>query len=160
MKQATWILLLLTLVFACGGGAWLNRQGIGPLNQDDLFDSRVYAYRDWQSAGIQLDPGDIIHIRARGEWLYTPDEYHGPEGHKTYPAPNTYPIPGSHVPGGVLIARIAEDGSPFQVGRGRTVVADREGLLYFRINDDILSDNEGYVAVEVTVEHPQPVKDK
>jgi hypothetical protein len=34
------------------------------------------------------------------------------------------------------------------------LVADRSGLLYFRINDDILSDNEGSVTVEVSVEKP------
>lgn len=93
-------------------------------------------------------------MRARGRWLYTPGQYHGPEGHATYPAPNTYPVPGGNIPGGVLLARIGEDGPPLLVGRGRTIVADRAGLLYFRINDDILSDNEGYVTIELTVGSP------
>ncbi|MGC9468093.1 MAG: hypothetical protein ACP5HS_05850 [Anaerolineae bacterium] len=152
MKQATLILLLLALTVACGGGAWLARSGVGPLTQDDLAVPRIYAYRDWQSVGAQLDPGDVVNIRARGRWLYTPGEYHGPEGHATYPAPDTYPISGGNVPGGVLLGRIGEEGDPFMVGRGRTVVAGRGGLLYFRINDDILTDNEGFVTVEYTVE--------
>jgi hypothetical protein len=156
MKQLTWILLLFTLVFACGGSVWLSQQGIGPLRQEDLDESRIYAYRDWQSTGIRVDAGAVLHIKARGQWLYTPDEYHGPEGHRSYPAPDTYPVPGGHVPGGVLLARIGEEGPPLIVGRGRTLVADREGLVFFRINDDLLSDNRGYVAVEIVVE-PAPV---
>jgi hypothetical protein len=117
---------------------------------------RIYAYRSWQSVGRQVDQGDVIHVRARGRWLYTPGEYHGPEGHAKYPAPDIYPIPGANVAGGVLLARIGEDGPPLLVGRGRRLFADRSGMLMFRINDDILSDNEGYVTVEVTVEKPQP----
>jgi hypothetical protein len=154
MKLVTWILLLLALAFLCGGGIWLSRNGIGPVRQDDLSESRIYAYRDWQSVGIQVVSGDIIHIRARGQWLYTPQEYHGPEGHRTYPAPDTYPISGSHVPGGILLARIGDAGDPFIIGRGRAWVAEREGMLSFRINDDILSDNEGYIAIEIKVEKP------
>ena len=147
MKQMTWILLLLALVLACAGAPWLIQRGTGPVRQNDLLESRIYAYRDWQSVGIHVVSGDIIHVRARGQWLYTPEEYHGPEGHRTYPAPDTYPIGGSNVPGGILLARIGEDGDPLIGGRGRAVVANRGGILSFRINDEILSDNEGYVAV-------------
>jgi hypothetical protein len=156
MKRATLILLLLALTVACGASVWISRRGVGPLSQDALATPRIYAYRDWQSVGQQVDTGDVIHVRAKGRWLYTPGEYHGPEGHATYPAPNTYPIYGGGVPGGVLLARISEEGPPLLVGRGRAIVADRAGLLYFRINDDILSDNEGSVTVEVTVGSPTP----
>ncbi len=95
-------------------------------------------------------------IRARGEWLYTPGEYHGPEGHARFPAPSLYPLsnPGGYerthaVPGGVLIGRIGEDGPPFLVGRGTTVRAEKQGALYLRVNDDELTDNEGWVEVQV-----------
>lgn len=156
MKRATLILLLLALMVACGASIWIARAGIGPLFQEALATPHIYAYRDWQSVGRQVDVGDVINVRATGQWLYTPGEYHGPEGHATYPAPDSYPIPGAHVPGGVLLARIGEDGPPLLVGRGRMLVADRSGLLYFRINDDILSDNEGSVKVEVTIEKLTP----
>jgi hypothetical protein len=52
------------------------------------------------------------------------------------------------------LARIGENGHPMIVGRGRTIYAEQAGTLYFRINDDILSDNEGYVTVEISVEQP------
>lgn len=156
MKRLGWVipLILLALMVACGAIVWLARTGIGPLSQDSLSSPRVYAYRDWQSVGVQVDPGDRVHIRAQGSWLYTPGEYHGPEGHASYPAPDTYPISGHGVAGGVLLARIGEVGQPMLVGRGRTIVAERGGTLYCRINDDILSDNKGHVAVEITVESP------
>lgn len=122
---------------------------LAPFSQEELSHPRIYAYRDWQSVGVQVDPGDRIYVRARGTWLYTPEEYHGPEGHHEYRAPNTYPMPS--IPGGVLLGRIDEAGRIFPVGRGGTFTADEFGQLYFRINDDILSDNEGYVTVEVEV---------
>jgi hypothetical protein len=130
-----------------------------PVAQETLHKQKIYAYRDWQSVGIQVHVGDQIHIQADGEWLYTPGEYHGPEGHPRYPAPSFYPVTG--VPGGVLIGKIGMGGAPFVVGRnnwGTTAASwssssrgPEEGPLYLRINDDILSDNRGSVVVKVTV---------
>jgi hypothetical protein len=144
-----WILMPLALVALIAMAVLAFRDGLGPFQHTALSQPRIYAYRDWQSVGVQLVPGDVVHIRARGTWLYTPEEYHGPGGHDRYPAPTFYPIP--HVPGGILIGRIGEDGEPFVVGRGQTRSVGQYGLLYLRINDDILSDNEGYVTVEVAV---------
>lgn len=149
MKRTSLIIMLLSVVGACALMIWLLSGAFGPLKQSDLAQSRIYAYRDWQSMGIQVHPWDTLYMRAEGQWLYTPGEYHGPEGHKKYRSPDTYPING--VPGGVLIGRFGEDGEPFYVGSGGTFMADREGYLYLRINDDILSDNEGFVTVEIEV---------
>jgi hypothetical protein len=159
MKRAWGIFVLIILAVIVLGvtGLWLIRLGLGPLRQSDLSQPHIYAYRDWQSVGVQLSPGDIVRLRAGGTWLYTPGEYHGPEGHHKYRAPNTYPING--MAGGVLLGRFGEEGYPFIVGRGGTFVTDREGLLYLRINDDILSDNEGYVTVEVAVTSPEAAND-
>ncbi len=149
MKRFLYLVLLVA-----GGwiavGYLISQMSLGLLSQEELSGLRVYAYRDWQSAGIQLDPGDRVHIRAGGTWLYTPAEYHGPEGHPRYPSPDTYPI--NHVPGGILLGRVGEKGEPFLVGKSVTFEAQQAGFLYLRINDDILSDNEGYVTVEIYVE--------
>jgi hypothetical protein len=153
MKRLFWMIGLLVGVILCLVGLWLALRELAPKMQGDLSQPRIYAYRDWQSLGMQVNPGDLINIRAQGEWLYTPGEYHGPEGHRSYYAPDTYPI--NSVSGGVLLGRIGEDGYPFVVGRGGTYFADREGFLFLRINDDILSDNEGYVTVEVIVTSPE-----
>lgn len=148
MKKSLLLLPVVLLLLIAGAGVLL-RNGLGPLRQEGLAQPRIYAYRDWQSVGVMLHSGDRVYIRARGTWLYTPGEYHGPEGHARYRAPNTYPIPA--IPGGILLGRVGEEGRPFVIGKGGVTVADREGLLYLRINDDILSDNVGYVEVELTV---------
>jgi hypothetical protein len=152
MKRAG-IIVLLTLIILSSAGVWLVRRGVGPVSQTNLSQPRIYAYRDWQSVGVQVNQGDLIRIRAQGTWLYTPGEYHGPEGHHKYRAPDTYPI--NAIAGGVLLGRIGEAGNLFIVGRGGTFYAERSGLLYLRINDDILSDNEGYVTAEISVTSPE-----
>lgn len=148
VKRALPIVVLILIGSILGLFVWA-RAPLGPLSQEEISRPRIYAYRDWQSVGVRVESGARIYLRAQGEWLYTPGEYHGPEGHREYRAPDTYPIPA--VPGGVLLGRVGESGRPFLVGRGGTFYADQSGLLYLRINDDILSDNEGYVAVELEV---------
>ncbi len=98
---------------------------------------------------MQVQEGDSLEIEAAGTWLYTPNEYHGPEGSPRYRAPSFYPLP--HVPGGALLGRIGDEGQPFYVGRGGSWRVDTAGLLYLRIDDDILSDNDGWVTVAVTL---------
>jgi hypothetical protein len=146
----------------CSGLYTVTAASLAPIRQETLAQPRVFAYRGWQNIAVPLEEGDSVTIRAHGEWLYTPGEYHGPEGHARYPAPSFYPLPnlgesyggGYVVPGGLLIGRIGENGAPFWVGQGTTTVAQARGDLYLRINDDLLSDNESWVEVEVQVEHP------
>ncbi len=136
-------------------GVVLRADG-APVQKADLVEQRVYAYRGWQSVGIALHPGDVVTIVARGRWLYSPQVgYYGPDGAppSQYPAPSYYPVPNGI--GGCLIGRIGEKGHPFYVGRRATIRSDALGLLYLRINDDIVTDNDGYVTVEITVQSPQ-----
>jgi hypothetical protein len=144
-----WVRLLLWVagLFALGSVTVLAAEGaLMPVQQREMAQYRIFAYRDWQSVGIRLQPDDSVRIRAAGEWSYTPDEFHGPEGHARYPAPDFYPVPFTR--GGVLIAKIGEDGEPFQIGaRGTAYGTTTGGMLYLRINDDILSDNQGWVNV-------------
>ncbi len=138
------------------GGVYLTAvSALSPIRQEAMAQHRVFAYRGWQSLGVRLQPEERVTIRARGEWLYTPGEYHGPEGHARYPAPAFYPLP--HVAGGALIGRIGESGEPFLVGKHTAIYAPEGGTLYLRIDDDILSDNEGWVDVQVDV---QPAVDR
>jgi hypothetical protein len=136
--------LLVAGVYLAAGAALM------PLRQENIATPRIFAYRDWQSVGMQLQAGDLVTIWAEGEWLYTPGEFHGPEGHARYPAPTFYPVP--YVAGGALIGRVGEGGEPFYVGKRATVEALQAGRLYLRIDDDILSDNEGWVEVRVQVQ--------
>ena len=62
-----------------------------PIHQGQLFTSTVYAYRQWQSTGFYLQPGDQVDIRASGSWMYSPVAgLHGAEGGE--PAPPNYPV--------------------------------------------------------------------
>jgi hypothetical protein len=139
----------ITCILIINGLVGLLVSKAAPTYHENMREINVYAYRDWQSVGIQLNQGDDLDIWAEGSWLYTPGEYHGPEGHPRYPAPSFYPIPRGT--GGTLIGRIGEEGMPFLVGRHSHMQIDRDGLLYLRINDDILSDNRGSILVEVVV---------
>ncbi len=119
------------------------------LDASDLDSLTIYAYRDWQSTGVTLTAADPLTITTRGNWLYTPGEWHGPEGHARFLSPAFYPLPG--VRGGALIGRIGETGAPFLVGARYSGRANGSGMLYLRIDDDILSDNEGQVQADVMV---------
>ncbi len=127
----------------------------GPQDQNARKVNRVYSYRGWQSTGIQLAQGDWFSIRAEGTWLYSPYAGpNGPEGHRRYQSPSFYPLPG--VGGGALIGRVGEEGGAFYVGRSYASLADHNGLLYLRIDDDLLGDNKGDLTFDVTVVKPTP----
>ena len=126
MKRSLgWVLLaLIALAGWCSVPQEAKR---GQVAHEALDDVRIYAYRDWQSTGLRVHQGDTVFIEAQGSWLYTPDEYHGPEGHRRYRSPDFYPLPG--VPGGALIGRIGEDAAPTYVGKRARWRAQRDGLL-------------------------------
>lgn len=152
------ILLLISMITTLFGSIGLaSNSNFLPVSQTALHQPSIYAYKDWQSLGIMVNPGDEVEIDAQGSWFYTPREYHGPQGHPVYLAPDFYPVP--YAAGGVLIGRIGETGQPFVVGEhlilgGSEYIRDEGtegGLLYLRINDDILSDNDGAMTVKVTL---------
>jgi len=155
--RRTILLLALTCVALVAFGSLVASAAWAPQPQEALKVNRIYAYRGWQSTGVQLSTGDWYTIRAEGEWLYSPFAGpNGPEGHRRYRAPDYYPVPG--VGGGALIGRVGEDGKPFYVGKGVAGRAERQGLLYLRIDDDRLGDNVGAVTIQVTVTSPTPQK--
>ena len=143
------LLLVGALILVVMLPATLRRELTVSRSHSDLIDKRIFAYRDWQSTGVRVNQGDRVEIEAQGEWLYTPAEYHGPEGHAVFPAPSFYPIPNGA--GGALIGRIGEYGQRFPVGERATLQAREDGILYLRINDDVLSDNDGWVAARIDV---------
>jgi hypothetical protein len=158
--RRTLILIVLAFAALLAFGGIVASAKWGPLDQAALtISNHIYSYRGWQSTGIQLDQGDWFDIRAEGTWMYSPYAGpNGPEGHRRYLAPSFYPLP--NVGGGALIGRVSEGGAPFYVGRGTGRQADHNGLLYLRIDDDLLGDNEGYVSFQVTVIRPTPTPRK
>ena len=147
-----WVRLLIWVagLVALGSVTVLAAGGtLEPVQQAEMAQHRIFAYRDWQSVGVRLQPDDLVWLTASGEWSYTPGEFHGPEGHPRYPAPAFYPMP--YTRGGNLIGKIGETGDPFIVSTRTRVQAHDAGTLYLRINDDILSDNRGWVNVNFRV---------
>lgn len=144
-------LLAAALLALCVFSTLINPARGRPIDQRALSTTRVYAYRRWQSIGVKLYSDEWFEITATGEWSYTPGEYHGAEGHPRYGAPLFYPL--TYTRGGCLIGKIGEDGDPFYIGAAYRGFADRAGTLYLQINDDILSDNAGYVEVQVDAAH-------
>ena len=55
-----------------------------------------------------------------------------------------------------MIGRIGEEGKPRYVGDSARWRAESGGMLYLRIDDDVLSDNEGFVTVNVEIQPAQP----
>jgi hypothetical protein len=136
------VVVLLVVIWVAVSGLWR------PLPQGELFRTTVQSYRQWQSTGFYLTPGNQVTIRAQGQWLYSPTVgKHGPAGGE--PAPAYYPMPGER--GGALIGKIGENGSPFFVGPYMTLYVPEAGLLYLRINDDLLGDNVGELDLEIII---------
>ena len=148
MKRSI-VFALLALIALTGWCSIPQEEKRGQVEHASLDSIQIFAYRDWQSTGLRVQENDSLTIEAQGAWMYTPGELHGPQGHRRYVSPAFYPLPG--VPGGALIGRIGEGGELFYVGERLRWRAERDGLLYLRIDDDILSDNEGYVTVEVQI---------
>ncbi|MBN1262494.1 MAG: hypothetical protein JXB35_17570, partial [Anaerolineae bacterium] len=51
------VIPLLAMVILCAAGIVVLRTGLGPFQQDEITHPRIYAYRDWQSVGVQVNPG-------------------------------------------------------------------------------------------------------
>lgn len=143
-----WVVLAPAVL--CAATLVLRPQEWRPHTQDEQRTITIYAYRQWQSTGIDLEPGDQVRISASGEWQYSPYVgRHGPEGGGKPVTVATYPMQG--VDGGVLLGRIGETGQEFYVGRGTTWYVDAPGRLMLRINDDLLGDNVGQLTIQVGV---------
>ena len=140
--------LIGTAIALCGATWALNPAAWRPEPHSALLTHTVYAYRQWQSTGVELNVGDQFRLRANGKWEYSPIVgLNGPRGGR--PAVDSYPLP--QVLGGALLGRIGETGAPFYVGASTRRFADSRGTLYLRINDDLLGDNVGTLDVDIEV---------
>lgn len=146
-QRGAFVILALTPLTLCLLLAFALSADPATLNARDLNTLEIFAYRDWQRTGIQLTQDQYFTIRAQGEWVYTPGEWNGPEGHRRFRSPEFYPLP--YVPGGALIGKIGDAGQIFYVGAEFSSRASVAGPLFLRIDDDILSDNEGKLEVKI-----------
>jgi hypothetical protein len=121
-------------------------------------DVSVAPSQPWTDAGMQVAEGKSYDITADGvvqfshdlSALAAPDGrndidggacHHG-QSHAGYPAPE--------LPCLSLIGKIGRNGVPFEVGKGRTLIASTSGELYLGVNDDSLANDSGGWMVHVS----------
>lgn len=144
----------------------------------------VPSARAWTDTGIELQPGDPVHIEASGvAWAVGPrmwerlvgsrvDRGVGPRG--THVWPRTYPLRAGQPAGSFplpamgdgpfpafcLIGRIGTDGRPFYVGERYDGLSPAAGRLWLGINDDRPEDNRGDFRATVMLERRVPTPDQ
>lgn len=115
----------------------------------------VDATRGWQTTSLKVTTGQQVAFAAVGTWTVDFRSFSkvGAEGYT--PAEDSRIFQGCKLdptlPYGKLLARVGDAPSFQVIGKQGTLVADREGLVAFRIHDvdACLVDNEGKVTVTV-----------
>jgi hypothetical protein len=113
---------------------------------------QVLAAGDWRSSGVKVRKGEKYRITAKGRWQISGlCNWCGADGGGIYHA-FCWNLGGQIVPGfthGALIAKIGKEGLPFGVGDLFLLKSNIDGILHFRINDNVLGDNIGLVMISV-----------
>ena len=106
----------------------------------------------WQDSLIRVKSGQRIVVDAEETW--SPDmrdqiAWCGADGLYKFPAGQGYHMPGTNV--GALIARIG-DGEAFAVGARCDLICQREGVLFFAMNEHAERNNQaGKVVAQIIV---------
>jgi hypothetical protein len=125
--------------FSPGQPTWGNRR---------TGEVSVPSTSQWIDTGLDVMQSDRLTFQAAGQIRLSADRsaVTGPGGLAAARSQN-YPLSGA--PGGALIGRI-DDGEPFLIGAGRTVVTmPATGRLRLGINDDLFTDNSGTYRVRI-----------
>jgi uncharacterized caspase-like protein len=130
------------------------------LAQNEERHVKVLATAPWRDSGILVAKGEKYKITASGRWkTYALCNYAGPDGIGMY---NLLCVDlgfGKVIEGyshSALLAKIynqGSDGTPFGVGSYIEVEVDRDGIFYFRVNEEDVwlgDGNEGEMNVVVT----------
>ncbi len=150
--------LLLGMIFfsmtACAGVQYTDKIQAVDITQAGKKESAVQVLgnaSEWRNSGVTLRKGVEYKISATGTWSAGPIcGTTGPDGVGAASictgGAATYMGKGS---ASLLIGKIGERGSLFPVGSGMELTADRDDVLFFRINDTPMwmGDNSGYVDV-------------
>jgi hypothetical protein len=120
----------------------------------------VWADRGWQETDINISQGDRVTVEVvRGVWKSSKDNpYQQGEGNcyvcSQYNEIQTCAEPAPDFYKGALIARIGhEPDGIVAIGHHYSFTAQRDGKLFFRMNDSVsLDDNAGSVFVKVQIE--------
>jgi len=105
----------------------------------------VSAKKDWQYAGIILQEGKPITIRAQGKWTFVLEAETSPEGIAIPKELQEFKL-GSLI--GYIDTGDAKNDKPFEIGAETSFIAKQTGKLYLRMYDSNPNDNNGSVKVE------------
>lgn len=169
-RRSTVLVLIIGLLAAGCVGAIQYNDAVKPVDLQTVEGeavTRVAANADeWRNSGVIVKRGVTYRITATGRWTAGPvGAMGGLLGLCGWTGPDAVGIAGfchgarGHIIGGggasLLVARIG-DGPPFAVGAQLDLVADADGILYFRINDGPIAtgDNEGSVVVKIAAARP------
>ena len=109
------------------------------------------------NTGIQVHPGDIIEVSADGEYQPGTDQTWTYEGDKTAKAVANHTFQNAD-PWSLVgwVGTETDQNDYFQVSKSNAVTAERNGALYFAVNDwkNNYTDNSGELIVTVTLTRP------
>jgi hypothetical protein len=109
----------------------------------------VGAREAWTDTGIDVRTGQQIYLQTSGEWRWGPNRRDRGAGERNSPYNANRPLPDR--PGAALIGRVGERDDVFFIGADPGPFRIRgNGRLFLGINDDVLTDNSGYLRVVVS----------
>jgi hypothetical protein len=109
----------------------------------------VGAREAWTDTGIDVRAGQQIYLQISGEWRWGPNRRDRGAGERNSPYNANRPLPDR--PGAALIGRVGERDEVFFIGADPGPFRVRgNGRLFLGINDDVLTDNSGYLRVLVS----------
>jgi hypothetical protein len=122
----------------------------------------VATHLGWQSTGIELIKGGTYRIQARGRYQVVTGPETWPCGPQGVTIRYHNGLPKGMLVGAILGESGGNDGTPLAnplpLGRDRTWKAERDGVLFLRINEPAgqRSDNRGALAVQIANKQPAP----
>lgn len=113
----------------------------------------VLANVPWQDTGLRVNAGDLVTIQySSGSWTTWSGSHPFVDGDGNIglgdPKNPEHPVSGAYP--GVLIAKVGDE-IPREIGNQKEFRPCASGPLYLQMNDDILSDNEGSIVVQISV---------
>lgn len=118
---------------------------------------KVDAKLQWQDSGIPVSNGQNVVVWAKGLWAYgspttISDKWLGPEGRPQGGATAGFLMPGATY--NTLICKIGSLGSPKAIGAAIQFTISESGNMFFAMNDNSFTDNDGYVVAFVYTNVP------
>ncbi|SEJ56395.1 hypothetical protein SAMN05192553_105110 [Cyclobacterium xiamenense] len=115
----------------------------------ELIGATIYKIIPFSTfTNLFLNKGQSYTLKASGKMKV--GNFLGNSGPEGINASKIYNID-KRFPHGSLIGKIGEDGDWFLVGKGGTFTTNSKGRLYLRVNDRLVTDNDGYYTIQYEI---------